>query len=85
MLFYEVQLCVQQPSSCRSDAVCCSGNQRAVRGRKGSASAFHLPFIPGTPWGVGQSQERRRVWLIVRFAGGLDGQNWVCVSGFEGV
>lgn len=44
MLFYEVQLCVQQPSSCCSNVLCCSGNLREVRGMKDSVSAFHLLF-----------------------------------------
>lgn len=44
MLFYEVQLCVQQPSSCCSNVLCCSGNLRGARGMKGTVSAFHLPF-----------------------------------------
>lgn len=50
MLFYEVQLCVQQPSSCCSNVLCCSGNLREVRGMKGSVSAFHLLFYS---WDIG--------------------------------
>lgn len=44
MLFYEVQLCVQQPSSCCSNVLCCSGNLREMRRMKDSVSAFHLLF-----------------------------------------
>lgn len=44
MLFYEVQLCVQQPSSCCSNVLCCSGNLREARGMKDTVSVFHLPF-----------------------------------------
>lgn len=44
MLFYEVQLCVQQPSSCCSNVLCCSGNLREMRRMKDSVSAFRLLF-----------------------------------------
>lgn len=45
MLFYEVQLCFQQPSSCISNLLCCSAHLREVRGTKDSAGVLHLLYL----------------------------------------
>lgn len=80
MLFYEVQLCVQQPSSCCSNVLCCSGNLREARGMKDTVSAFHLPF---NFWDIMECwTEQGQIWLFIRLVGGLEGQNCSCVLGF---
>lgn len=79
MLFYEVWLCVQQPSSCCSNVSCCSAHLREVRGTKDSAGVLHLLYSQnvaacGTERGVptGLTVRQRSWWaggpdLLLRF------------------
>lgn len=83
MLFYEVQLCVQQPSSCYSNVLCCSGNLHEVRGMKDSVSAFHLGFSVLVHHGVlDGARSIKRFGSSLDLSVGLEEQNCSSVLGF---
>lgn len=61
MLFDEVQLCVQHPSSCCSSVVVLLWKAAEARGMKDAVSAFPLPFYSWDIVGFWTEQEPRQI------------------------